>query len=226
MIGFDYKEIIRLDETSLQKLQRFLDELDEIEVEENNERALYLTSEIIKILDYMNDMSRQLPLQYGVSYINGKDVYDLKEELIIESSSIKIGYINNNWLSIRLPALPPKRKQFHSKYLYEPLKLSLKNFFENCPFNDKRKMVLCYRFVYSKTVPFKIYMDHDNLEIKMLTDLISSYTIKSDAPHRLNNYYCSAQGEETHTEIFLVPVDDFPSWLDYEKSISEKGIFY
>lgn len=62
----------------------------------------------------------------------------------------------------------------------------------------------------SKKSKVNMYLDYDNLELKMLTDVIASHTTMTDAPYRLNSYCCSAQGEKTHMEFFLIPLEDFP----------------
>lgn len=210
--------------TSLKKVEGFIAELDKIDVYIESNRAFYLTSELIQNLDFLTKISRQLPFEMGINRINGKDVYEIIDDVIVESSGVKVDYIKEGWLGIRLPALPPKRKQFHSRHLFEPLNIALREFFDNQLFLDKRKMVLCCRFVYSNTVPLESYLDYDNLELKMLTDVIASHTTMTDAPYRLNSYCCSAQGEETHMEIFLILLEDFPSWLEYEKLIPKKGV--
>lgn len=210
--------------TSLKKVEGYIAELDKIDVYIESNRTFYLTSELIQNLDFLTKISRQLPFEMCINHINSKDVYDIMDKVIVESAGIEVDYISDGWLGIRLPALPPKRKQFHSRYLFEPLNIALSRFFETQMFLDKRKMVLVYRFVYSDTVPTNMYLDYDNLELKMLTDVIASHTTMTDAPYRLNSYCCSAQGEETHMEIFLIPLEDFPSWLEYEKTIPSKGV--
>lgn len=220
----NYNEILDINQSCVADAKKYLDELGEVDAINNSKKAKSLIVKLLNVLDCLIHNSRQLPLEMGVEYINGKHIHDLTEELVVDSSGVKVDYIKDNWLSIRLPAIPPKRSKHYSQYLFLPLQYSLRNFFHENLFSDKRKMVLCYRFVYAKTVPLKSYLDFDNLEVKMITDIITSHTTFSDHPTRLNNYYCSAQGEETHTEVFLVPAEEFSAWLEWEKTISEKGI--
>lgn len=219
-----FKEILICNTNCVASIQNCLFLLSEIDVEKDTEEFKYLLNKLLNSSDNLIHNSRQIPLEIGVEFIDGKNVRDYTASLIVESSGVKVDYIKKNWLALRLPAIPPKRGKTYSQYLILPLEYALRNFFQEESFQDERKMVLIYRFVYSNTVPFSMYLDFDNLEVKKITDVIVSHTTISDHPTRLNNYYCSAQGEETHTEVFLIPAEDFPSWFQWEKSISEKGI--
>lgn len=225
MINSSFKEILNCNENCVKNIIEYLDALKKVD-EEDTEHIKKLIDNLINSSDCLVHNSRQLPLEMCVEYINGKNIRDLTEDLIVESSGVKVDYINDNWLRLRLPAIPPKRsKKNYSDYLFLPLHYALSKSFQEQIFSNKGKKILIYRFVYSKTVPQKSYLDYDNLEVKMITDVIVSHTTKTDNPTKLNNYYCSAQGEETHTEVFLIPDEDFPAWLEWENSISEKGIF-
>lgn len=223
MTNNSLKTILIYNENCIKNIIDYLDALKNVD-ENNAEQIKSLLDNLINSSDCLVHNVRQMPLEMGVECINGKNIRDLTEELIVESSGVKVDYIKDNWLGLRLPAIPPKRDNNYSDYLFLPLNFALKKFFQDRLFINKGKMILIYRFVYSNTVPQKMYLDYDNLEVKMITDVIVSHTTKTDHPTKLNNYYCFAQGEETHTEVFLLPNEDFPAWLEWEKSISKDGI--
>lgn len=217
-------ELLDCNETCIKSITKYVKLLREADVEKDKDKLGQLISKLLNSSDNLIHNSRQIPLELGITSIDEKDVYDYRDEIVVESSGIKIDYVKDNWLGLRLPAIPPKRNKSYSKYLLLPLQFTLSNFFSEEPFNDKRKMVLIYRFVYSSSVPTNMYLDYDNLEVKMITDVVTSHTIISDHPTRLNTYCCSIQGEETHTEVFLIPEEEFPFWLEWEKTISKEGI--
>lgn len=219
-----FLEILKCNKNCVKNISKYLRLLSEIDVEKDKQELKYLLSKLLSSSDNLVHNSRQIPLELGVEFIDGESVYDYTENLIVESSGVKVDYIKENWLALRLPAIPPKRGKTYSQYLILPLEYALQKFFQGQPFQDERKMVLTYRFVYSNAVPRKSYRDYDNLEVKKITDILVSHTTISDHPTIINNYYCSAQGEEIHTEVFLVPEEEFPSWLEWEKTISKEGV--
>lgn len=190
---------------------------------DNVELAKNWTEELMMEMERLCKVVRTVPLKLGVARINGKDIFDATQDAISDNWDIKIGYAESKWLCVILPIIAPKINGWTSDILYEPLNLSLEKFFSKKVFIDKRPMVICYRFVYSKDVPIRNYHDHDNKEIKMITDTITNLTLIDDKPKYLNHYYCTATGVDSHTEVFLVPREEFSEWLEYESTITEKG---
>ena len=66
--------------------------------------------------------------------------------------------------------------------------------------------------------PERAYRDHDNIEVNMVTDIITLYLLPDDAPRRCAHYYCSAAGEVDCTEVYVVPASRFPEWLAAEQA--------
>jgi len=78
--------------------------------------------------------------------------------------------------------------------------------------------VLAYRHVYCRERPERAYRDHDNIEVNMVTDIITLYLLPDDAPRRCAHYYCSAAGAEDQTEVYVIPTSRFPTWLAAEQA--------
>ena len=78
--------------------------------------------------------------------------------------------------------------------------------------------MLAYRHVYQHDRPERAYRDHDNIEVNMVTDIVTLYLMPDDAPRRCAHYYCSAAGEVDCTEVYVVPASRFPEWLAAEQA--------
>ena len=84
--------------------------------------------------------------------------------------------------------------------------------------------VLIYCHVYDRSRSERRKRDHDNIEINMVSDIVALYVMPDDGPETCTHYYCSAEGMQERTEVFVVPERDFPMWLVMEKSMPERGI--
>lgn len=146
------------------------------------------------------------------------------EEVIMQTVPITIGYTEEGWFSVRLPALLPKKSEGSADYYRSMLYPAMRRFFEGRPpirFDD---CVLIYRHVYDHERPERQRRDHDNIETNMITDIIALYMMPDDAPLVCSHYYCSAEASEDRTEVYVVPKEDFPAWLEKESSMPDEGV--
>lgn len=148
---------------------------------------------------------------------DSNDGYE-KIEQIENTWDIKICYTKQGWLQIILPIMLPKIKQHNTKVIALPLQIALKNFFKNKDVDKKILSVICYCHVYSKEVSPSRYLDHDNIETKAITDIITDFILYDDGPKFLNHYHCSAIGKYSHTEIFIVPQNEFVEWFSWKQN--------
>ena len=47
----------------------------------------------------------------------------------------------------------------------------------------------------------------------MVTDIIALYLMPDDAPLRCAHFYCSDVGQGDRTEVYVIPKEQFPTWL-------------
>lgn len=182
--------------------------------------AFVWASDLLKDGEKLCRVTREIPLKIGDTFVNGKNKYDQTEELILSKWDIKIEYTEQGWLRVRLPIVAPKIKAYTANSLCEPLRLAVDDFFSSNGKVEHRQMVICYRFIYGKDIPIRVYHDHDNKEIKNITDIITNLFIPDDCPKYLNHYYCSANSDESSTEVYLVPREEFSQWLEYETTLN------
>ena len=94
---------------------------------------------------------------------------------------------------------------------------ALRRYFAGKPPALYQNCVLAYRHVYCRERPERAYRDHDNIEVNMVTDIITLYLLPDDAPRRCA-HYCSAAGAEDQTEVYVIPTSRFPTWLAAEQA--------
>lgn len=176
-----------------------------LELEDNMERAALL--------------ARELPCHTGHPRARD-DVETVMEKAI----PVHIGFTEECWFSLRIPALLPKKERGSKDYVRGFLLPAMERFFSEREPVRYRDCVLIYRHVYDRERPERAKRDHDNIEINMVTDIVAAFVLPDDGPEVCNNYYCTAEGSEERTEVFVVPQTDFATWLMKEPNMPEKGV--
>lgn len=176
-----------------------------LRLEEASERAVLLT--------------RALPVYTGFpcAAMDADDV-------IAMCIPVEIGFTAEGWFALRIPALLPKKQTGSTDYIRSFLYPAMREFFtgkEPVRFTD---CVLIYRHVYDRSRPERKKRDHDNIEVNMVSDIVALYVMPDDSPEVCAHYYCSAEGSEERTEVYVVPRTDFPMWLVTEKAMPEAGV--
>ena len=146
------------------------------------------------------------------------------ENLTKLSIPIEIGFTEEGWFSLRIPALLPKKDAGSADYIRSSLYLAMREFFldsQPVRYND---CVLIYRHIYARDRPERKKRDHDNIEVNMVSDIVAMYVLPDDGPSVCSHYYCSAQGQSDRTEVYVVPQCEFAGWLENEKQMPEQGV--
>lgn len=146
------------------------------------------------------------------------------ENLIKLSIPIEIGFTEEGWFSLRIPALLPKKDAGSADYIRSSLYLAMREFFldsQPVRYND---CVLIYRHIYARDRPERKKRDHDNIEVNMVSDIVAMYVLPDDGPSVCSHYYCSAQGQSDRTEVYVVPQCEFTGWLENEKQMPDQGV--
>ena len=153
-------------------------------------------------------LARVLP-----AYTGHPKAAELTEQMLLDTVPIEMGYAKRGWFLLKIPALLPKKGTGSPIYIQQYLYPALRRYFDGKPPALYRSCVLAYRHVYQHDRPERAYRDHDNIEVNMVTDIVTLYLMPDDAPRRCAHYYCSAAGEEDCTEVYVVPASRFPEWL-------------
>lgn len=164
-------------------------------------------------------LTRVLPVYTG----NPHASIDVNNAMRI-SVPLEIGFTLEGWFSVRLPALLPRKINGSADYVRSLLYPAMSDFFKNAPPVRYADCVLIYRHVYNKERSERQKRDHDNIEINMVSDIVALYVMPDDGPSICSHYYCSAQGNEERTEVYVVPKKDFSVWFALENSMPDEGV--
>ncbi len=153
-------------------------------------------------------LTRQLPAFTGNS--NAKERI---EEIIQEAVELEIGFTEEGFFFLKMPCLLPKKEKGSCDYLKGILYPALQAFFENRTPTQYEQCVIVYRHIYDKKRPERARRDHDNYEINFVTDAIALYVMVDDSPAHCMHFYHSVEGDNERTEVYVIPVDAFASWV-------------
>jgi len=145
-------------------------------------------------------------------------------QAIFESMPIRIGFTNEGWFGVVIPALLPKKEKGSVDYIRQPMYMAMDEFFKSRNRLRYTDCFLVYRHVYKRDRPERRYRDHDNIEINAVTDIIAFYVLYDDSPFHCSHLYCSAAGDENRTEIFVVPQAELKTWLAFNKTNGSKDV--
>ncbi len=126
---------------------------------------------------------------------------------------IEIAY-KNEILTIKLPALLPKRKQWaSSEFLLDPLYFALDNFIRQNDLPKYEECVVCFAHVYNQQLATGRIRDYDNLEIKQFLDCIATFVLADDTSLLCDTYSSIEFADNDYTVIYVMAKNRFGAWL-------------
>ena len=128
-------------------------------------------------------LARVLP-----AYTGHPKAAELKEQMLMDTIPVEMGYAKRGWFRLQIPALLPKKESGSPIYIQQYLYPALRRYFAGKPPALYQNCVLAYRHVYCRERPERAYRDHDNIEVNMVTDIITLYLLPDDAPRRCAHY--------------------------------------
>ena len=149
---------------------------------------------------------------------------ELIRNAIAEAIPIEIGFTDQGWLCIRMPILLPRKEKSSRSYIRDFLYPVLERFSAGKGTIRYRNCVLIFRHVYDRNRPEREYRDHDNIELNTVVDALAMFFLVDDTPLECRHYYCSARGSIERTEVYIVPRNEFETWLAMESSIPDIGV--
>ena len=181
--------------------------------EKRMEEAMIKSVTAARISESVTLKTRALPAHTGHPQADA-----MVQNAIEEAVPVEMGFTEKGWFSLRMPILLPRKEKSSRSYLRGMLYPALEKFTQGKPQIRYRNCVLIFRHVYDKNRPEREYRDHDNIELNTVVDAIAMFFLVDDTPFECRHYYCSAAGENERTEVYIVPREDFESWLAMENS--------
>lgn len=120
---------------------------------------------------------------------------------------------NGQWLSVVLPILMQRKKHKNSEFLTDPLFYALSEYSMANPINILSQCVICFRHIYDRSLPERRIRDYDNIEEKQVLDVIALFTLCDDSGKFCDVFNTTAKGDTDCTEIYVMPPENFLSWL-------------
>jgi len=149
----------------------------------------------------------------------------IKKEEYLNSAGIMHGIeikYENGIMEITLPSLLPKRtRQKSSEFLFDPFFFTLKNYAEKNPMPKYKYCVVCFSHIYNRELPSRRIRDHDNIELKEILDIISTFIMEDDSGLLCDTYNMTEFGGKDCTRISIMDKDRFPDWLAAHKNTIE-----
>lgn len=129
-------------------------------------------------------------------------------------------------MEITLPCLLPKRKERQgTEFLIDPLYFTLSRYAETHQMPRFSHCVVCFSHIYDQELPTRRVHDYDNLELKQVLDVVSSYLLEDDGGLLVDAYNTTELGDTDCTRVSVMDKDRFTAWLAEQekrlKSISD-----
>lgn len=175
--------------------------------------------------------------------LRGEKIACRLRHLIYASTSIKKGeYLNSagaiheikieyqrGVMEITLPCLLPKRRERQSsEFLLDPIYSALSSYADSNPMPKFRHCVVCFSHVYNSDLPNRRIRDYDNLELKQILDVISTFIMTDDSGLLCDTYNMTELGERDCTRVSIMNKDSFLGWLTEREnsleSITDFGV--
>lgn len=152
---------------------------------------------------------RMRHLLYG-STPTRKETY-LASAGVVQGIRIKV---RDGVLEVTLPCLLPKRKQRQStEFLIDPLYFTLSQYSDSNRLPKFQQCVVCFSHVYSEKFHNRRVRDYDNLELKQLLDVLSTFIMEDDTGLLVDAYNTTEIGETDCTRISVMGKERFQKWL-------------
>lgn len=184
------------------------------DMEEANETAFRLE----EITEKVVLLTRALPAYTG--YPRAKSEVN---HIISETVPITIGYTKEGWFSVRIPMLLPKKEHGSTDYIRQILYPAMQRFFKGKIPKKLDRACIVIRHVYSEDRPERRARDHDNIETRIVSDIVAMYTVVDDSPIYCSHLYLTAVGSDERTEVYVIPQSELPTFMEREEGMPKEG---
>lgn len=208
----ELKEDVEKKVTQIGSLSNQTDKLLECINKKDIEEIYKLCVKISKKLSRISKDFGMIPANYGIKNRN-----EYLRANVIEEKNVVFSY-KNNVLHIKLPELLPHRPQFDTstremRYYYDIdawragyLAAFQKEFINGKyrVYDNKVVLYFLHHVDRTKNVP-----DIDNLEIKVITDIITLFLLTDDDHKHVCHFMDMVEDDSSYTEIMIIPYKNF-----------------
>lgn len=195
-------------------LSKMIDRMENLDLSLYGPEGQY--NYLMKIVTMAEDLAvtaRKLPGSYREIEEYPFVRADIEERIPIQFSTLK-----NGIEKITFERLLPLRRQASSvrHYFFNLYYPYIKKKYADQDRPDDTPMTFCYVYYYDNERNFR---DYDNVETKVIQDMVSPFFIPDDSPKYLSRYDMCLCGEP-RMELYIMPENKF---LDFYQSIKLNG---
>lgn len=161
-----------------------------------------------RITVLINDMERLAVKGRSIPLFTEREEYEQTGD-----RAVKINFERNeDILDMEIPLLLPKKKvtKTNKSYLVNLFHGEFQSFFRNTDFSRyEEPVIIWFEFQYKKRIGKQGFRDHDNLETKIVKDMLIPYLVVDDNPSYCDDFNSSKTGDYDATFIHVVPRQRF-----------------
>ena len=167
----------------------------------------------------MSDRYRDLLMSSG-----NPDYAARLEQIMAEVHPVQIGFTEQGWFGVRMEPLALDRETASKEYIRSIIYPAMRNFFADKDTVRYDRCTVAYRHILDADLPVTGRPDYTNAEIKMVTDTVAMYVMVDDNPVRCRLSHTCIPGANAHTEVYVIPQEDFVEWVKLEDTIPDEGL--
>ena len=200
----------------VQQVNHYLELLEGSGTEEEKNEICY------RLITRMEEMTVDARNQFPVQAYQYTSDHTCEFEDIDKNEKFSICYhIDNEVLHLMIPRMIAWKRSDHKlvKAYYGRFREEFLHIVRLSRFTLPEQFVIWYRHCYKGSLNGRDVLDHDNIETKIMTDLLCRCFGMDDSPMHCETYVSSIGNREDCSEIFLIPKDKF---MEYYRRINTK----
>lgn len=200
------------------------------------ERVNRVRQDLVRLDGDLTAMERSEPTRYPENYaelameaaIRGERLTCALRQLVYIGDTKKAEYLSQaataqgveisyegDCMTITLPAqLPGRWKKSNSEFLVDPVFFALSEYTMVHRVPRLEHAVVCFRHIHDGRGGVR---DYDNIECKLLLDVVAMFTLQDDSGACCDVFHTSREGEQSQTQMCVMPAEHFAAWLQTEK---------
>ena len=194
-------------------LSRAVERLDNLDLDIYDAEGQY--NYLMRVVNMAEDLAitaRKMPESY-----REVDDYPFTCEEINESVPVEFSTLANGIEKITFERVLPLRRQGNTvkHYFFNLYYPYIKKKYENMQRNEDSPMTFCYVYYYNNE---KHIRDYDNIETKVIQDLVAPFFLVDDSPKFLSRYDMCLVGEP-RMELYIMKESQFMGFYQKLKRI-------
>lgn len=203
----DYELFLKNFDEALVSCQKHRSELEMAKGPLNKDWTEQIIDKLLTAVEQMCRYARLLP-----SLGEPSPRQETAEQIIAKESGVSIEISPEGYPRFVLPRLLPRRIKDSKKYIRDAF-MSAMNQHKDRKIKTT-KQVIHVQSIYADRGNNRIWRDHDNLEAKVVIDVVAAHYLIDDSPQLLDHYYDARTGEMDKTIVTLIPYNEFASYIE------------